>query len=68
MAPPIATKNKITSVYTTPLNPPIALKVTVTKPAVRTVCQGSSPNIIPPILIAARVTADIVITLNMIPR
>ncbi len=46
----------------------MALKVTVTNPAVKTVCQGSRPSIIPPILIAARVTADMVITLKTIPK
>ena len=64
----MATKNKITSVYTTPLKPPIALKVTVTSPAVITVCHGSRPSIIPPILMAAKVTADIVMTLKIIPK
>src|SRR5690606_27128439 len=68
IAPPMATKNSRKSVYTTPLNPPRALKVTVINPALTTVTHGSSPNMIPPILIAAKVTADMVITLKMTPR
>ena len=34
IAPIIATKNNKKSVYTTPLNPPIALKITVTTEAI----------------------------------
>ena len=64
----MATKNNTKSVYTTPLKPPKTLKITVIKPALITVCQGSKPNIIPPIFIAANVTADIVITLKITPR
>ena len=64
----MATKNRIKSVYTTPLNPPKALKIIVTKPAPTTVCQGSKFNITPPIFMAAKVTDAIVITLKITPK
>ena len=63
----IATKNKRKSVYTTHKTTCNA-KITVMIPAPTTVSQGSSPNIICPILMAAKVTPDIAITLKISPK
>ena len=47
---------------------PAALKTTVTTEAITTVGTGLQPNITPPILIAARVTAAMIMTLKKRPR
>ena len=68
MAPAIAVKKRIKSVYTTPLKPPTALKINVTPPAYKTVSIAEISSIIAPIFIAAKVTPAIAKTLNIIPK
>ena len=67
-APVIATPNSRKSVRTTERKPPAMLTATVTVEARVTVWSGVSPNITPPILIAASVTAAITMTLKKTPR
>ncbi len=64
----MAMKNSRQSVRTTPRKPPAALNTTVRSAATATVSSGCSPNRTPPILIAARVTVAMIMTLKNRPR
>jgi len=56
------------SVTTTPHNPEVAEYRTVTAPARMTTSYFPTPNKTPPILMAARVTVAMIITLKNTPR
>ena len=66
--PVMATTNSSRSVTTTPHRPAPAEYSTVMPPATSTVVYLSSPSSTPPILIAASVTAAMIITLKNTPR
>jgi hypothetical protein len=67
-APAMAVTKRRRSVRTTPRNPPIMLKSTVTPPARSTVWRGVMPRSTPAILMAARVTEAMITTLKKTPR
>ena len=64
----ILMKNWIISITSTPQSPVCAANATFSKPTNNNVCQRSSPNKIPAILHAARLTVAIIRQLNSSPR
>ena len=64
----ILMKNWIMSITSTPQSPEWAAKATFSRPTKASVCQRSSPNRMPAILHAARLTVAMIMQLKISPR